>query len=64
LPLDQDVYDAASWSSIMPLSEASAINRSKTIDVPDFTRGAWKQNKPHDMTLNGGGTTGVRAVLK
>jgi hypothetical protein len=64
LPLDQDVYDAASWSCIMPLSEASAINRSKTIDVPDFTRGAWKQNKPHDMTLNGGGTTGVRAVLK
>jgi len=64
LPLDQDVYDAASWSSIMPLSEASVINRSKSIDVPDFTRGGWKMNKPHDMTLNGGGTTGVRAVLK
>jgi hypothetical protein len=64
LPLDQDVYDAASWSSIMPLSEASVINRSKSIDVPDFTRGGWKMNKPHDITLNGGGTTGVRAVLK
>ena len=64
LPLDQDVYDAASWSCVFPLSGASVANKSKSIDVPDFTRGAWKKNKPHDMTLNGGGTTGVRPVLK
>lgn len=64
LPLDQDVYDAASWSCVFPLSGASVANKSKSIDVPDFTRGAWKNNKPHDMTLNGGGTTGVRPVLK
>ena len=62
LPLDQDVYDAASWSVVGPLSEASVKNRSKTIDVPDFTRGAWKTNKPHDMTLNGGGNTTVRNI--
>lgn len=62
LPLDQDVYDAASWSSVFPLSGASVGNRSKTIDVPDFTRGAWKTNKPHDMTLDGGGNTTVRQV--
>ena len=60
LPLDMDVYDAATWSSITPLSEWSVANRSNSIDVPDFTRGAWQQNKPHDMSLNGGGTTGVR----
>ncbi len=60
LPLDQDVYDAASWSSIIPLTQQSVNNKSKTVDVPDFTRGAWKTNKPHDMTLNGGATTGVR----
>ncbi len=60
LPLDMDVYDAATWSSITPLSEWSVANRSNSIDVPDFTRGAWKQNKPHDMSLNGGATTGVR----
>lgn len=60
LPLDQDVYDAASWSSIIPLTQQSVDNKSKTVDVPDFTRGAWKTNKPHDLTLNGGGTTGVR----
>ncbi|MEY4628035.1 MAG: hypothetical protein RLZZ595_361 [Bacteroidota bacterium] len=64
LPLDQDVYDAASWSCVFPLSGSSVANKSRSIDVPDFTRGAWKTNKPHDMTLNGGGTTGVRPVLK
>jgi len=62
LPLDMDVYDAATWSSITPLSEWSVANRSNSIDVPDFTRGAWNQNKPHDMSLNGGGTTGVREL--
>jgi hypothetical protein len=62
LPLDQNVYDAAAWSSIFHLSQQSVANRSRSVDVPDFTRGAWKTNKPHDMTLNGGATTGVRAV--
>ena len=62
LPLDQDVYDAASWSAVGPLSEASVKNKSKTMDVPDFTRGSWKTNKPHDLTLDGGGNTTVREV--
>lgn len=62
LPLDQDVYDAASWSSIIPLTQQSVNNKSRTVDVPDFTRGAWKTNKPHDLTLNGGGTTKVRKL--
>jgi len=60
LPLDQDVYDAALWSSISPLSEWSVANRSNSIDVPDFTGGAWKSNKPVDITLAGGGTTMVK----
>jgi hypothetical protein len=60
LPLDQDVYDAAAWSCIVPLSDQSAKARAKSVDIPDFTRGAWKTNKPHDMTLQGGGNTGVR----
>lgn len=46
LPLDQDVYDAAAWSSIFPLSIASVENNSRTIDIPDFTRGNWKTNAP------------------
>lgn len=64
LPLDQDVYDAATWSSIMPLSEKSVAAKSRSVDVPDFTRGTWKINKPHDMTLNGGATTTVRKISK
>ncbi len=46
LPLDQDVYDAAAWSCISPLSEWSVAHRSQSIDVPDFTRGKWKVRDP------------------
>lgn len=60
LPLDQDVYDAALWTSIAPLSEKSVANRSNSVDVPDFTNGAWKTNVPVELTLKGGGTTGVK----
>ena len=64
LPLDQNVYDAATWSSIFALSGASVAAKSKTMDVPDFTRGAWKTNKPHDLTLDGGGNTKVKEKVK
>ncbi|MBL7750680.1 MAG: Gfo/Idh/MocA family oxidoreductase [Chitinophagaceae bacterium] len=60
LPLDQDVYDAATWSCILPLSQKSLSKRSSSVDVPDFTRGNWKSNKPLSLTLEGGGNTGVR----
>ena len=50
LPLDQTVYDAALWSCIAPLSEWSVAHRSNSIDVPDFTGGNWKTNKPLDLT--------------
>ncbi|HCC53024.1 MAG TPA: acetylgalactosaminidase [Porphyromonadaceae bacterium] len=46
LPLDQDVYDAATWSCIVELSERSVLNRSNSVDVPDFTRGEWKTAAP------------------
>ncbi len=59
LPLDQDVYDAALWSVIAPLSEWSVANRSGSIDVPDFTCGSWKGNTPFDPNLTAGGTTKV-----
>src|SRR4051794_9267640 len=47
LPLDQDVYDATAWSCIGPLSQWSVLNRSNSIDVPDFTRAAWQTNLPN-----------------
>ena len=60
LPLDQDVYDAAAWSAIVPLSEWSVLNRSNSIDVPDFTAGAWKINRQNmDINLERGGNTKV-----
>jgi len=62
LPVDQDVYDSALWSSITPLSEWSVANRSGSIDVPDFTCGSWKTNIPHKINLEEGGLTGVRKV--
>ncbi|WP_417455667.1 Gfo/Idh/MocA family oxidoreductase [Kordiimonas sp.] len=45
-PLDQDVYDAAAWSVVTPLSEQSVNDRGNSKDFPDFTRGGWKTAKP------------------
>ena len=60
LPLDQDVYDAALWSAIAPLSEWSVANRSNSIQVPDFTCGSYIANMPIEINLTQGGNTGVR----
>ncbi|MEP6846141.1 MAG: Gfo/Idh/MocA family oxidoreductase [Panacibacter sp.] len=59
LPVDMDVYDAALWSSIAPLSEWSVANRSNSIDVPDFTGGSWQTNQPVDTSLTKGANTKV-----
>ena len=50
LPLDQNVYDLAAWSSVCELSERSVVNRSQAIDFPDFTRGAWKTLPRFDIS--------------
>ena len=42
IPLDQDVYDAAEWSSIIELSKKSVNSGSLPVEIPDFTRGNWK----------------------
>ncbi|MDP4186277.1 MAG: hypothetical protein Q8862_14120, partial [Bacteroidota bacterium] len=62
LPLDQDVYDAALWSSIAPLTEWSVAHYSSPVRVPDFTCGGWKTNQPVNLSLAGGGNTGVRIL--
>lgn len=59
LPVDMDVYDAAAWSVIGPLSEWSVANGSQPIAIPDFTMGRWKDNKVHEINLESGGTTKV-----
>jgi hypothetical protein len=61
LPLENDVYDAALWSSVIPLSVHSVASRSNSVDVPDFTSGAWETNQ-RGMDINlekGGGNTGL-----
>ncbi|MEM7157846.1 MAG: Gfo/Idh/MocA family oxidoreductase [Myxococcota bacterium] len=45
-PLDQDVYDAAAWSVLVPLTAESVANRSRSVDVPDFTRGEFVDRTP------------------
>lgn len=43
-----DVYDAASWSAVTPLSERSIEENGAPQFFPDFTRGRWMQRKPYD----------------
>ena len=45
-PTPMDVYDAAAWSAVTPLSEASIRKGGRPVDFPDFTRGAWKDRVP------------------
>lgn len=63
LPIDQPVYDGATWSVIVPLSADSVALNSRSVSVPDFTQGAWKTNKPVDITLDGGGNTPIRPKM-
>ena len=46
LPLDMDVYDLASWSSIVECSRRSDLAGGAPVELPDFTRGAWKTAEP------------------
>jgi predicted dehydrogenase len=44
-PAQIDVYDAATWLAITPLSEASVATGSTPQYFPDFTRGRWMHKK-------------------
>lgn len=48
---DMDVYDAAAWSVIGPISEASIAGGSKPVEIPDFTRGMWKTPRELQVML-------------
>jgi hypothetical protein len=45
-PVPLDVYDAAAWSVITPLSELSIAAGGAPQFFPDFTRGQWMNRKP------------------
>ncbi len=58
LPMDMDVYQAATSSAMTPLRLWSVKNRA-FVDVPDFTGGSWKTNqRTLDIEMKrGGGST-------
>jgi len=41
-----DVYDAATWMALSPLSEQSIARGSAPVSVPDFTNGTWMDDDP------------------
>ncbi|MEN8798604.1 MAG: gfo/Idh/MocA family oxidoreductase, partial [Flavobacteriaceae bacterium] len=41
-----DVYDAAAWSALTPLSEQSIAQGGAPQDFPDFTKGLWESRPP------------------
>jgi len=45
-PTDSDVYEGATISAVVALSEKSIAANSTSIEFPDFTRGKWKTRKP------------------
>jgi predicted dehydrogenase len=40
-----DVYDGATWSALLPLSARSIRESNRSLEMPDFTRGKWKNRK-------------------
>ncbi len=65
LPLDMDVYDLASWSSIVQCSMQSDRSGGAPVEIPDFTRGAWKTAKPcviGDVDLSKMGLDASKAI--
>lgn len=45
-PTPLDVYDAAAWSVISPLSERSIASGGAAVEFPDFTDGRWPGRGP------------------
>ncbi|HZX10911.1 MAG TPA: Gfo/Idh/MocA family oxidoreductase [Acidobacteriota bacterium] len=45
-PTDSDVYEGATISAVIALSEKSIAGKSIPVEFPDFTRGQWRTRKP------------------
>jgi hypothetical protein len=53
LPPDMDVYDAASWSAVGPLSVTSVSRGSAPVEFPDFTQAKWMQRNASAIATQG-----------
>jgi hypothetical protein len=51
IQLDMDVYDAAAWCAVTPLSELSVKGGSKPVKFPDFTGGRWQEDRKLGMLM-------------
>jgi hypothetical protein len=51
LPLDMDVYDAVEWSSLVELTEQSALAGGAPVEIPDFTRGEWDRKQGFEFAF-------------
>jgi predicted dehydrogenase len=49
IPLDQNLYEGCSWSSLIELTSNSVNNNGEPQQFPDFTRGNWVNTKPFDI---------------
>ena len=66
-----DVYDLAAWSCLCEVTERSQAKRGAPVEIPDFTRGAWKTMKPlgivnvdvAKMTFRNLGNTGPQQTI-
>ena len=45
-----DVYDAVTWSSLIPLSAKSIRENAAPQEIPDYTQGKWKTRKRFDWS--------------
>ena len=50
-PMPVDVYNAASWMAFTPLS-AESIEKGSFVEIPDFTKGAYKTRERLDVEVN------------
>ena len=51
-PVPIDIYDAATWMAITPLSEESIALGSKSVAIPDFTGGQWLLRQPWEPGID------------
>lgn len=48
-PVDMDVDDGAMMSAVVELSGRSIAGGGVLLDLPDFTRGGWKNHRPLEV---------------
>ena len=54
-PAPIDAYDAAAWSSIIPLSAKSIAEGNRPQEIPDFTKGKWEARRTRNLLPSGRG---------